>query len=156
MADEKVKLSIMSEDIDSENIQEVISNASKVTEDIAKEAAETIAKRRKEKLTNELIDTVQKCEYTKKSTVLQLRRSNRVNQRMKSYMKELDKLVEAVKSGEKPITAWNDEAPALKKQLDKDLNDIDKDIDKSQRELDDLFPNSWSYRWNSLIPNRRK
>ena len=48
----------------------------------------------------------------------------------------------------------NDEAPALKKQFDKDLIDIDKDIDKSQNELDEIFPNSWSYRWNSLIPRR--
>ena len=152
---EKEKMNILTtEDINGENIQEVISNSSKVTEDIATKAAEKIAERRKEKLTNELIDVVQKCEYTEKSAALQLRRSNRVNQRMKTYMKDLHNLAEEVKSGKKPVTAWNDEAPALKKQFDKDLIDIDKDIDKSQNELDEIFPNSWSYRWNSLIPRR--
>lgn len=153
MAEEN-KLNIFDVNNESDDIQESISNANKVTDDVVKKAAEKIAERRKEKLTNELIDVVQKCEYTEKSAALQLRRINRVNQRMKTYMKDLHNLAEEVKSGKKPVTAWNDEAPALKKQFDKDLIEIDKDIDKSQNELDEIFPNSWSYRWNSLIPRR--
>ena len=153
MAEEN-KLNIFDVNNESDDIQESISNANKVTDDVVKKAAEKIAERRKEKLTNELIDVVQKCEYTEKSAASQLRRSNRVNQRMKTYMKDLHNLAEEVKSGKKPVTAWNDEAPALKKQFDKDLIEIDKDIDKSQNELDEIFPNSWSYRWNSLIPRR--
>ena len=153
MAEEN-KLNIFDVNNESDDIQESISNANKVTDDVVKKAAEKIAERRKEKLTNELIDVVQKCEYTEKSAALQLRRCNRVNQRMKTYMKDLHNLAEEVKSGKKPVTAWNDEAPALKKQFDKDLIEIDKDIDKSQNELDEIFPNSWSYRWNSLIPRR--
>lgn len=148
------KLNIFDVNNESDDIQESISNANKVTDDVVKKAAEKIAERRKEKLTNELINVVQKCEYTEKSAALQLRRINRVNQRMKTYMKDLHNLAEEVKSGKKPVTAWNDEAPALKKQFDKDLIEIDKDIDKSQNELDEIFPNSWSYRWNSLIPRR--
>lgn len=153
MAEEN-KLNIFDVNNESDDIQESISNANKVTDDVVKKAAEKIAERRKEKLTNELIDVVQKCEYTEKSVALQLRRSNRVNQRTKTYMKNLHNLAEEVKSGKKPVTAWDDEALALKKQFDKDLIDIDKDIDKSQNELDEIFPNSWSYRWNSLIPRR--
>lgn len=148
------KLNIFDVNNESDDIQESISNANKVTDDVVKKAAEKIAERRKEKLTNELIDVVQKCEYIEKSAALQLRRSNRVNQRMKTYMKDLHNLAEEVKSGKKPVTAWNDEATALKKQFDKDLIEIDKDIDKSQNELDEIFPNSWSYRWNSMIPRR--
>ena len=148
------KLNIFDVNNESDDIQEYISKANKVTDEVVKKAAEKIAERRKEKLTNELINVVQECEYTEKSAALQLRRSNRVNQRMKTYMKDLHNLAEEVKSGKKPVTAWNDEAPALKKQFDKDLIDIDKDIDKSQNELDEIFPNSWSYRWNSLIPRR--
>lgn len=148
------KLNIFDVNNESDDIQESISNANKVTDDVVKKAAEKIAERRKEKLTNELIDVVQKCEYIEKSAALQLRRSNRVNQRMKTYMKDLHNLAEEVKSGKKPVTAWNDEALALKKQFDKDLIEIDKDIDKSQNELDEIFPNSWAYRWNSMIPRR--
>lgn len=153
MAEEN-KLNIFDVNNESDDIQESISKANRVTDEVVKKAAEKIAERRKEKLTNELINVVQECEYTEKSAVLQLRRSNRVNQRMKTYMKDLHNLAEEVKSGKKPVTAWNDEAPALKKQFDKDLIEIDKDIDKSQNELNEIFPNSWSYRWNSLIPRR--
>lgn len=148
------KLNIFDVNNESDDIQESISKANKVTDEVVKKAAEKIAERRKEKLTNELINVVQECEYTEKSAALQLRRSNRVNQRMKTYMKDLHNLAEEVKSGKKPVTAWNDEAPALKKQFDKDLIEIDKDIDKSQNELNEIFPNSWSYRWSSLIPRR--
>lgn len=153
MAEEN-KLNIFDVNNESDDIQEYISKANKVTDEVVKKAAEKIAERRKEKLTNELINVVQECEYTEKSAALQLRRSNRVNQRMKTYMKDLHNLAEEVKSGKKPVTAWNDEAPALKKQFDKDLIEIDKDIDKSQNELNEIFPNSWSYRWSSLIPRR--
>lgn len=153
MAEEN-KLNIFDVNNESDDIQESISKANKVTDEVVKKAAEKIAERRKEKLTNELINVVQACEYTEKSAALQLRRSNRVNQRMKTYMKDLHNLAEEVKSGKKPVTAWNDEAPALKKQFDKDLIEIDKDIDKSQNELNEIFPMSWSYRWNGLIPHR--
>lgn len=153
MAEEN-KLNIFDVNNESDDIQESISKANRVTDEVVKKAAEKIAERRKEKLTNELINVVQECEYTEKSAALQLRRSNRVNQRMKTYMKDLHNLAEEVKSGKKPVTAWNDEAPALKKQFDKDLIEIDKDIDKSQSELNEIFPNSWSYRWSSLIPRR--
>ena len=153
MAEEN-KLNIFDVNNESDDIQESISNANKVTDDVVKKAAEKIAERRKEKLTNELIEVVQKCENTEKSEALMFRGGNRGNQRMKTYMKDLHNLAEEVKSGKKPVTAWNDEAPALKKQFDKDLIDIDKDIDKSQNELDEIFPSSWSYRWNSLIPRR--
>lgn len=153
MAEEN-KLNIFDVNNESDDIQESISKANKVTDEVVKKAAEKIAERRKEKLTNELINVVQECEYTEKSAALKLRRSNRVNQRMKTYMKDLHNLAEEVKSGKKSVTAWNDEAPALKKQFDKDLIEIDKDIDKSQNELNEIFPSSWSYRWNSLIPRR--
>ena len=97
MAEEN-KLNIFDVNNESDDIQESISNANKVTDDVVKKAAEKIAERRKEKLTNELIDVVQKCEYTEKSAALQLRRSNRVNQRMKTYMKDLKKKKKKVKS----------------------------------------------------------
>lgn len=45
------KMNILLEEVNGENIQDVIANSSKVTEDIATKAAEKIAERRKEKLT---------------------------------------------------------------------------------------------------------
>lgn len=146
------KMNILTEDVNGENIQDVIANSSKVTEEIAEEAAKKIADRRKEKLTRDLVNVVQKSEYTVSSAVLQVRRSNRTNQRIKQYLKDLAALKEDVVNGKKPVSAWEEEARNLKKQYDKDLIETGKDIDKSQRELDDLFPDSWSWRYNELVP----
>ena len=57
------KMNILMEDVNGENIQDVIANSSKVTEEIAEEAAKKIAERRKEKLTRDLVNVVQKSEY---------------------------------------------------------------------------------------------
>ena len=146
------KMNILMEDVNGENIQDVIANSSKVTEEIAEEAAKKIAERRKEKLTRDLVNVVQKSEYTVSSAVLQVRRSNRTNQRIKQYLKDLAALKEDVVNGKKPVSAWEEEARNLKKQYDKDLIETGKDIDKSQRELDDLFPDSWNWRYNELVP----
>ena len=150
------KMNILTEDVNGENIQDVIANSSKVTEEIAEEAAKKIAERRKEKLTRDLVNVVQKSEYTVSSAVLQVRRSNRTNQRIKQYLKDLATLKEDVVNGKKPVSAWDEEARNLKKQYDKDLIEAGKDIDKSQRELDDLFPDSWSWRYNELVPGINK
>lgn len=150
------KMNILTEDVNGENIQDVIANSSKVTEEIAEEAAKKIAERRKEKLTRDLVNVVQKSEYTVSSAVLQVRRSNRTNQRIKQYLKDLAALKEDVVNGKKPVSAWEEEARNLKKQYDKDLIEIGKDIDKSLSELNDLFPDSWNWRYNELVPGINK
>lgn len=150
------KMNILMEDVNGENIQDVIANSSKVTEEIAEEAAKKIAERRKEKLTKDLVAVVQKSEYTVSSAVLQVRRSNRTNQRIKQYLKDLAALKEDVVNGKKPVSAWEEEARNLKKQYDKDLIETGKDIDKSQRELDNLFPDSWNWRYSELVPGINK
>ena len=150
------KMNILMEDVNGENIQDVIANSSKVTEEIAEEAAKKIAERRKEKLTRDLVNVVQKSEYTVSSAVLQVRRSNRTNQRIKQYLKDLAELKEDVVNGNKPVSAWEEEARNLKKQYDKDLIEIGKDIDKSLSELNELFPDSWNWRYNELVPGINK
>lgn len=150
------KMNILMEDVNGENIQDVIANSSKVTEEIAEEAAKKIAERRKEKLTKDLVAVVQKSEYTVSSAVLQVRRSNRTNQRIKQYLKDLAALKEDVVNGKKPVSAWEEEARSLKKQYDNDLIETGRDIDKSQRELDNIFPDSWNWRYNELVPGINK
>lgn len=139
----------------SENIQEVINNASVITDDIAKAAAQKIADRRKEKLTEQLVDVTQKMEYTKQATLLSLRQQRRREKKISEYLKNLTALSEEISSGKKPVSDWDKEANTLKSQLDKDLREIDADISESRCKLDDIFPNSWSYRFSSLIPGNR-
>lgn len=149
-------MNILSEEVNGENVQDVIANSSKITDEIAEAAAQKIADKRKEKLTQDLIEVVQKCEYTVSSAVLQVRRSNRTNQRIKQYLKDLAALKEEIVSGKKAVSAWQEEATAFKKQYDKDLIEIGNSIDKSLNELQELFPNSWSWRYGELIPGNRR
>lgn len=149
---DKKNNSILSGQFDEENIQDIIKQSSVVTDEIATAAAEEIAKKRKEKLTEELKKVVQKCEYTVSSGVLSVRRSNRVNKRKKQYLKDISALAEDIKSGKKPVSAWDKEATELKKQFDKDLTEIGKDIDQSQKDLDNLFPESWTWRYSEFVP----
>lgn len=139
----------------SENIQEVINNASIVTEDVAKAAAQKIADRRKEKLTEQLIDITQKMEYTKQATLLSLRQQRRCERKIADYLKDITALVEEISSGKKPVGNWDKEASSLKSQLDKDLSEISRDINDSKNKLDEIFPESWRYRYSSLIPGNR-
>ena len=55
MAKEEVKVADITK-VSAENIEEVINNGSTVTEDVAKAAAEKIAKQRKEELTERHIE----------------------------------------------------------------------------------------------------
>ena len=152
---EKEKRATIFNDVTEENISDVIKNASTVTEEIASAAAEEIAKRRKEQLTQELKEVVQKCDYTIKSSVLAVRRSNRVNNCNKKYLKDLSALADEIKSGKRPVSDWEKESMALKKQLDKDLIEIGNEIDELQEQLNKIFPSSWYYRFNNLIPKTK-
>lgn len=156
MAEENKKLNLFEEGTNDENIQDVIAKAGKVDEDIVKAAAEKIATRRKEQVTQELIEIVQKCEYTQMSTHISYKRSNKTNKKIKEYLKDLTDLKKSITEGGAPVSDWDKKAPALKQKLDKDLVEIGKEMDGLQRDLDELFPNSWSYRYNSLIPNRSR
>ena len=88
---------------------------------------------------------------------MQVRRSNRTNQRIKTYLKDLSALAEDIKSGNKPVSAWDKEAREMKKQYDKDLIEIGKSIDESQKELRDIFTDSWQWTYDELVTgvNRR-
>lgn len=152
---EKEKKATIFNDVTEENIGEVIKNASTVTPEIATAAADEIAKRRKEQLTQELKEVVQKCDYTIKSSVLAVRRSNRVNNRNKKYLKDLSALADEIKDGKRPVSDWDKESMALKKQLDKDLIEIGNEIDELQEQLNKIFPSSWYYRFNDLIPKTK-
>lgn len=151
---EEKKTNILEKDLNGDNIEEAINNSSKVTDEIAQKAAEKIAERRKEKLTEQLISVVQKCEFTVAAAVLQVRRSNRTNQRIKTYLKEISALAEDIKSGKKPVIAWSEEAIALKRQYDKDLIEIGKEIDSCREKLNEIFPESWTWRYSELVPGK--
>lgn len=152
MAEEK--LNILETSSNEDNIQDVIKKAGIVTSEIAQFAADKIAKRRNEAVTEELISIVQKCEWVEKSTHISYQRSNKCNKKIKEYLKSISELKESITTGKAPVSDWDKKSEALKKQLDKDLVEIGKNMDELQRDLDNIFPSSWSYRYQNLVPKR--
>lgn len=139
-----------------ENIQDVINNMGVVTEEQIKEVQEKIEKARKEKLDEKAKGILLKMEYIQKSTLLSLRRQRRCERKITDYLKAMTAVVDEIKSGKRPVTDFNNELVKLKSDLDKDLREIGRDIDESQNKLDELFPDSWNYRWETsrFIPQK--
>lgn len=151
---EEKKLNVFEQNADSENIEEVIKNSGKVTEDIVAAAANKIADKKKEKVTQQLIYAVQHAEYVKMATLLEYRRSNRVNKLKNAYLKAITELVDGIKTGKNPVTDWEKESFKLKDKLNQDIREEDLKYEENKKELDELFPDSWNYKWSSLIPRR--
>lgn len=143
--EEKNKAQVTTE----ENIQEVINNMGVVSEEQIKDVQAQIEKARKEKLDEKAKDILLKMDYIQKSTLLSLQRQRRSARKIADYLKSMTSVTDEIKSGKRPVTEFDTEIVKLKKQLDSDLRDISNDIDTSQTKLDDLFPNSWSYRWET-------
>ena len=87
MAKEEVKVADITK-VSAENIEEVINNGSTVTEDVAKAAAEKIAKQRKEELTERHIDVTLKSEYTRLATYLSMKKTD--SRRSRSRLSKTD------------------------------------------------------------------
>ena len=63
--------------INVDNIEETIRNGAVITEDVAKAAAEKIAKQRQEELTEKLIDVTIRTEYTRKRVLLSMKKTKK-------------------------------------------------------------------------------
>lgn len=132
-----------------ENIQDVINNMGIVSEEQIKDVQAQIEKARKEKLDAKAKDILLKMDYIQKSTLLSLQRQRRSARKIADYLKSMTSVTDEIKAGKRNVVEFDTEIVKLKKQLDSDLREISNDIDASQSKLDDLFPNSWSYRWET-------
>lgn len=138
-----------------ENIQDVINNLGTVTEDVLKQATEEIAKRQKEKDVEKLKEIVMKMDFIQKSTLLSQRRQKRISNRTTKYLKDMTALIDDIKAGKVSIYDFEKKSSELKRDFDKEVREIGTDIDESRNKLEEAFPNSWAYRWSSLIPGNR-
>lgn len=152
MAEEQ-KLNILSTKTDDENIEEVLSKAGIVTEDIVNKAAEQIAKRREEKVTKELIDLVQKCEFIKNSTLIRVRRAKKKSRLQTQYLKDMTEVIDSVTSGKTSLNDVENKLGALKKKLNEDLRANDNVCDDAMEKLREIFPDSWRYTYSNLLPD---
>lgn len=134
-----------------DGIEEEIKKANVVTEEIAKKAGEEIAKQRKEKLTAELIDRLQKTDFTRKRILLSAKKTKKDGECKMNYLKKYTALAEQLKKGEISVDEFDKQARQEKSVANKVLRDNDIWVDEQRNILNDQYPGSWDWRYNEFV-----
>ena len=137
-----------------DNIEEVIKNGAVVTENIAKAAAEKIAKKREEELTAKLIDATIKAEYTQKSMLLSMKKTKKEAEIKLNYLKKLTALNDKLRSGDKSLSL-DEYEKQIKEEVAtarKLIRENEQIFEEHRSNLDNQYPGtSWSWRMTGLI-----
>ena len=81
------------QNVNVDNIEETIRNGAVITEDVAKAAAEKIAKQRQEELTEKLIDVTIRTEYTRKRVLLSMKKTKKESEFFTSSINNFSRAV---------------------------------------------------------------
>lgn len=134
------------------NIEEVIKSGATVTEEMAKEAAEKIAKQRKEELTERLISGMQKSDYTRKRIYLAMKKTDREKDIRTNYLKKFSEIDDNLKNGKISIDEWEKKVQEEKNTAIKLLRELDNDIDEQRKALDNQYRDTrWSWNYGNLV-----
>ncbi|MGM9531519.1 hypothetical protein [Intestinibacter sp.] len=136
-----------------DNIEEVIKNGSVVTEDIAKAAAEKIAKKREEELTAKLIDATIQAEYTQKRMLLSMKKTKKEAEIKLNYLKKITELNNKLKSGDKSLSIdeYNKQTEEEAATARKLIRENEQTYEDHRSSLENQYPGNWSWRMNRLI-----
>ena len=136
-----------------DNIEEVIKNGAVVTEDIAKAAAEKIAKRREEELTEKLVDATIQADYTQKRMLLSAKKTKKEGEIKMNYLKKITELNEKLKSGDKSLSIdeYNKKTEEEATTARKLIRENEQAFEEHRSNLDNQYPGSWSWRMSRLI-----
>lgn len=148
MAKEEVKVS----EITAENIETVLNQDATVTKEIAEEAARKIAEKRKEELTNRLIDCTNRSAYIRKRMAISMRHSNEVAKIKVNYTKQLTDLDDRLTKGELSVDDFNKEIVEKKNTAIKLIREADTKKDENNKRLVEQYPDArWEWDWRSLV-----
>lgn len=136
-----------------DNIEESIRNGAVVTEDIAKAAAEKIAKQRQEELTEKLIDTTIRTEYARKRILLSMKKTKKESEIKLNYLKKFSELHDKLKSGDKSLSIdeFEKKINEERQTAGKLLRENETWYDEQLNALSKQYPTCWSWRMNSML-----
>ena len=138
--------------VSAENIEEVINNGSTVTEDIAKAAAEKIAKQRKEELTERHIDVTLKSEYTRLATYLSMKKTDKEKEVKLNYLKKFSEKDDKLRNGGITIEDYLKDCKELYKEANNLLREVDKWYQEQQNKLLNQYPKArYDWRWDGQL-----
>ena len=135
-----------------DNIEEVINNGATVTEDAAKAAAEEIAKQRKEKLTERLIQTTLRSEYTRKATYLSMKKTDKQKEVKLNYLKKFSEKDDELRNGKIAIDDYDKACAELYKEANKLLREVDNWYDECKEKLYNQYPSArYDWKWDNKL-----
>ena len=141
------------QNINVDNIEETIRNGAVITEDVAKAAAEKIAKQRQEELTEKLIDVTIRTEYTRKRVLLSMKKTKKESEIKLNYLKKFSELHDKLKSGDKSLSIdeFEKKINEERQTAGKLLRENETWYDEQLNALSKQYPTCWSWRMNSML-----
>lgn len=129
-----------------ENVEESIREGRVVTPEIAKEAAERVAKRRKEELTEELIAIATRGEYMQKHAYLTMKKTDKDAKAKREYLKKFTDIYKKLCEGGISVEEFKKQSSEEKKTCSKNIRENDNWFSEQLDALNKLYPDSWMYR----------
>jgi polyribonucleotide nucleotidyltransferase len=151
MAEEKDKKVVDLLNINEENIEEVINSGAEVTKEIAEASAKKIAEKRKEEMTERLVNATLKSEYTRKSSYLSMKKTKKEMEIKKNYLKKFSEKDDKLRNGGISLEDYEKEC----KQIYKDANNLIREVgewyDSQLDKLLNQYPEArYSWRYDSF------
>lgn len=150
MAEKETKVADVTK-ISVENIEEVINSGSTATEDAAKEAAEQIAKKRKEELTQRLINVTLRSEYTRKATYLSMKKTEKEKNIKTNYLKLFSEKDDKLRNGGITIEDYEKDCKELYKEANNQIREVGKWYNEQQEKLFNQYPQArWDWKYEGM------
>lgn len=134
-----------------DNIEEVIKSGATVTEEIAKEAAQKIADKRKEELTERLVDCIKRSEYVRKRIFLSMKYTDKLSKIKLNYLKKFSALDEDLKAGKLSVDEYDKKCKEERKEERKLIRENDEWFNEQLDSLNNQYPDSFSWRYSDLV-----
>lgn len=148
MAEKEVKKALSEE-----SIEDFVKKNDTPSEEIAKNAAEEIAKKRKEKLTQETVSCMEEAEWERQAILLDVKRSRKVSEVQKDYLKlfsndEGTGIYNKLLNGDLSVDEYRKQRRKLYQEQKEKIANVDKLYNELDSTLDKKYDRSYAYRSN--------
>lgn len=129
------------------SIRKEIDSGIRLTEEVAKLAAEKIAKENKERRVEETKTLIERSAYTRSKVLNRLQKSRDTAKAEKVFLTAVGALEKEVNSGKHDTTSFEEAFSKAYKERKKAYDEIDAEYRKYEEKLRQLYSNSWRYGW---------
>lgn len=123
----------------------------KMSADVAKQAAEEIAKKNKERRVEEMKQCLMKADYVKQTSLLVLRKSREEEKADKAFLTKLTELEQELKDGKHDTTSYDKRFIEARKEKKEAYAKASATYDEYANKLNQNFSNFDTWSWQRLV-----